>query len=236
MKAGIIIYPVLVVLALLLLGPFFFQNISYLLSEKPGGSLFQGRWDWVLLYAILFSLFIVFLVAHPLKRGSWKKTHGVYVAFIVALFAEMFGIPLTIYLLSSFMEVPRLFNEPSIAVTLTVYGTTFNLFMTSLIAGIVSILALGLIILGWRRIYYSKGELVTDGIYSYMRHPQYLGIMLVTTAWLFAWPTLPLIIMYPFLVYAYYRLARREEKEALVSFGSKYRDYMERTPMLLPFT
>ena len=75
---------------------------------------------------------------------------------------------------------------------------------------------------------------MTSGIYRYVRHPQYTGIIMVITAWLFAWPTLPIIAMWPILVFVYYRLARREEREMLSRFGKKYNDYMRKVPMFLP--
>ena len=83
--------------------------------------------------------------------------------------------------------------------------------MTSLIAAILTIFSRIIIVSGWEKIYYSNGELVTDGVYKYVRHSQYLGILIITTVWLFAWPTLFLIIMYPFLIYAYYGLSKNGE-------------------------
>ena len=87
---------------------------------------------------------------------------------------------------------------------------------------------------GWKEIYRSKNELVTDGIYGFIRHPQYLGILMITTIWLFAWPTLITAVMWPILLFAYYRLAKKEEKEMEKQFGEKYIEYKKRVPMLLP--
>ena len=56
-----------------------------------------GQWDTVIICVILFSLFIVFI---PLHRKSQKRPASVYVAFIVALALEMFGIPLSMYIVS----------------------------------------------------------------------------------------------------------------------------------------
>ena len=98
-----------------------------------------------------------------------------------------------------------------------------------------------LIVGGWRviyREYWSKdedeGRLVTDGIYSYMRHPQYTGFLLMTFGLLVHWATLPLLIMWPLLVRQYIRLAKREEEEMIEKFGKEYEDYMERTPRFIP--
>jgi len=235
-KLKYILYPLIIFIIIIFIAPYFIQNISFLISEKSTKSIIKHQWSFVLFYIILFSIFIIFLMVHPIKEYSWKKTHGIYMAFIVALFTEMFGIPLSIYLLSSFLYIPSTYNEPSIAFTFSLTGRSYNLLMTSLIAAILTIFSLIIIVSGWKKIYYSNGELVTDGVYKYVRHPQYLGILIITTVWLFAWPTLFLIIMYPFLIYAYYRLSKNEEMEMINTFGSKYKEYMERTPMFLPFT
>ncbi len=87
------------------------------------------------------------------------------------------------------MYIPSTYNEPSIAFTFSLTGRSYNLLMTSLIAAILTIFSRIIIVSGWEKIYYSNGELVTDGVYKYVRHSQYLGILIITTVWLFAWPT-----------------------------------------------
>jgi protein-S-isoprenylcysteine O-methyltransferase Ste14 len=76
--------------------------------------------------------------------------------------------------------------------------------------------------------------LVTDGIYSYIRHPQYTGFMLMTLGLLVHWATIPLLVMWPLLVVQYYRLAKREEVEMIAEFGEEYSSYMEKTPRFFP--
>jgi protein-S-isoprenylcysteine O-methyltransferase Ste14 len=98
-----------------------------------------------------------------------------------------------------------------------------------------------LIIQGWRiihREYWSKeedeGRLVTEGIYSYVRHPQYTGFMIMTLGLLIHWATLPLLIMWPLLVRQYYKLAKMEESEMIDKFGEEYQSYMKKTPRFFP--
>ncbi|MCC6804805.1 MAG: isoprenylcysteine carboxylmethyltransferase family protein, partial [Anaerolineae bacterium] len=98
-----------------------------------------------------------------------------------------------------------------------------------------------LVIVGWRVIhqrFWSKeegeGELVSEGIYDTIRHPQYTGFMLVTLGMILDWATLPLLIMWPILVAIYYRLARMEERAMETQFGDAYRTYRARTGMFLP--
>jgi len=101
----------------------------------------------------------------------------------------------------------------------------------------VSIFSFLIIALGWYEIYKGRNskKLVRTGLYKYVRHPQYTGIILIITSWLFAWPTLPTLIMWPLLTGVYYRLARKEEKIAIRHFGKDYEKYMKEVPMFLPF-
>jgi len=146
----------------------------------------------------------------------------------------MFGFPLSVYLLSLLLPSPEESLPPSVAFTFEFSGTTFSLLTTSLIAGAVSILALIFIILSWTQIFQNKDELVTDGLYGFVRHPQYLGILIIITVWLFAWPTLVTLVMWPILVIKYYKLAKHEEGDMENKYGERYLAYRNKVPMLIP--
>jgi protein-S-isoprenylcysteine O-methyltransferase Ste14 len=77
-------------------------------------------------------------------------------------------------------------------------------------------------------------QLATTGAYAYVRHPQYVGFILIMLGFLFQWPTLLTLIMFPLLVVMYVRLARREEREALTEFGEAYARYTANTPAFFP--
>lgn len=235
MRKGVLAYILILAVILVTLGPVFARNVYWLLSERALSGLIEARYDWVLLYVILFSCFALFLFI-PFHRDRWQKCNIIYVAFIIALFTEMFGFPLTVYLLSSSMTLPNPDFEPAVALAVDLPGLQFKLLMTSLIAGIASIASGMMIILGWKEIYArrSRGRLVTGGIYRYVRHPQYTGIILISLSWLFAWPTLPTLVMWPVLAYAYYRLARKEERMMAERFGKDFASYKSRVPMFLP--
>ena len=194
-----------------------FEMTSSLLQEV---SLYTGRWDLVLASVILFA---AFLLCIPFKRNVNWQTHGTYAAFIIALFTEMFGFPLTIYFISSY------FGQ-------VVFQSTFLDYMTSIgmpIGYIITGVGLLLVIFGWRPIYRTE-DMVTKGPYRLLRHPQYLGFLLITGGWLIHWPTVPTIIMWPVLVLLYYKLAKKEEKEMEKKFGEKYELYKESVPMFIP--
>jgi len=192
-----------------------------------------GNWFAAVIWAAIFLLFLAFL---PFYKKSHRKPAGVYAAFVVALALEMFGVPLSMYVITWILGK----SLPDGIL----WGHTLVQFigLNGMYVAIPMYLLGGLLIFfGWQRIYRQywskdsgKGQLVTTGIYRYIRHPQYTGFLLITLGMLCEWATLPMLIMYPILVWLYSRLARREEADMRIEFGQAYDEYCSRTGMFLP--
>jgi protein-S-isoprenylcysteine O-methyltransferase Ste14 len=104
-----------------------------------------------------------------------------------------------------------------------------------MISSILIFAGIVIVYLGWKLIHASPNEIVTEGIYRNVRHPQYLGLITLISGFLIQWPTFFSVVTAPILVISYYLLAKKEEKEAISMFGEKYEDYIYSTPMMIPF-
>lgn len=199
-----------------------------------------GLWLIVLLNVAAFSLF-AFSFVRPRTGRDWR-TFGAFTAFLVALFAEMYGFPLTVYVLSGWLgnQYPALdlLSHDAGHLWSTVFGWQGDPHISP--PHVVSYLLIGggflLLSAAWERLYKAQreGVLAVSDAYAHLRHPQYVGFTLILLGFLFQWPTLLTLLMFPVLVVMYVRLARREEREALAQFGDVYLAYMKDTPGFVP--
>jgi protein-S-isoprenylcysteine O-methyltransferase Ste14 len=199
-----------------------------------------GLWSLVIINSAVFILF-AYSFFKPQTKRDWRS-FGAFSAFLVALFTEMYGFPLTIYLLSGWLQsrYPSVdwFSHDAGHLLETMFGWKANPH-----AGpfhILSFIFIGggfiLISVAWKDLYEAqrRHDLATTGPYAHIRHPQYVGFILVMFGFLLQWPTILTLATFPVLVFMYVRLARTEERDALAEFGSEYERYAASTPGWIP--
>jgi len=199
-----------------------------------------GLWGLAAANVALFLAF-AFSFAKPLSSRDWRS-FGAFSAFVVALFAEMYGFPLTIYLLSGWLQTrwPGVdwfghdaghLPEMMLGLGINPHIGPFHIASTVLIIG-----GFWLVAAAWPVLFRAvqEGSLATTGPYARIRHPQYAGFILIMTGFLLQWPTLVTLLMYPILVAMYLRLGWREDREAAARFGADYATYRSRVPGWLP--
>lgn len=195
----------------------------------------QVLWGAAVISTVVVSWFFYRYVV-PKSWREWARA-GIVQAFLIAFYAEMYGFPVTLYLLARWfdLDVAGNFWDDNLWVVLT--GTPAAM-LASMIAGYtIAFLGVVLLIAGWREVYHARqeGRLANTGPYALVRHPQYTGIFLALFGeGVVHWPTVFSLTAFPIIVIAYVLLARKEERQMIEQFGEEYRQYQRRVPMFWP--
>ena len=216
----------------IVLGPSYIEHFGWFFSTASQGNIIQGQWLVALAYVSAFVAIAYFLRPNEKNRDMWKKGVGVYSTFIIALFAEMFGFPLTLYLLSIFTGTQATTAPAQVATQFTIIGLNYSIMWTTMFAMVFSVLCAVVMLYSWKLVFKSK-KLVTTGPYAVVRHPQYSAVIALTIVWAISWPTLTTLLLAPAVTFIYYRLSRDEEKRMRKAFP-KYAGYAKKVPMLVP--
>lgn len=197
-------------------------------------------WPLVIINSAVFIIF-AFSFTKPKSPRDWRS-FGMFSGFIVALFTEMYGFPLSIYLLSGWLSSKfpglNLYSHnaghlPDVLLSWKgdPHFSPLHILSYIFIGG-------GFILLSsaWEKLYKAqkKHTLATTGLYARIRHPQYVGFVAIMFGFLLQWPTIIILIMFPILAFMYANLATIEEKEMAKEFGAKYEAYRKETPAFIP--
>jgi len=199
-----------------------------------------GLWGLVVINSAIFIMF-AYSFFKPQTGRDWRS-FGAFSAFLIALFTEMYGFPLTIYFLSGWLQsrYPNInwFSHDAGHLLEVLFGWKANPHFGPF--HILSFVFIGggfiLLSAAWKVLYEAQKRrgLATTGPYSYVRHPQYIGFVLVMFGFLLQWPTILTLAMFPVLVWMYARLARQEERDVLATFGDAYARYAAQVPGFIP--
>jgi protein-S-isoprenylcysteine O-methyltransferase Ste14 len=199
-----------------------------------------GLWSLVVINSLVFIVF-AFSFTRPRTGRDWRA-FGAFAGFVVALFTEMYGVPLTIYLLWGWLSrrvsgLDLLSHDVGhLWPTLLGWKSDPHLNPLHLLSGLLIGGGFVLLARAWRVLHEAQRahQLATSGPYAWVRHPQYVAFVLIMLGFLLQWPTLLTLVMFPLLVWMYARLARTEEREVAREFGEAYARYAATTPRFIP--
>ena len=205
-------------------------------NEAPA----YGLWSLVLINSVVFILF-AYSFFKPRTPRDWRS-FSAFSAFLIALFVEMYGFPLTIFFLSGWLQsrYPNIdwFSHDAGHLLEMMFGWKANPHLGPF--HILSFVFIGggfvLIFAAWKVLYdaQKRRALATTGPYSYVRHPQYVGFILVMFGFLLQWPTILTLAMFPVLTVMYVKLAKTEERDVQAEFGDAYAKYASEVPGFIP--
>ena len=208
--------------------------------EHSSAAPAYGLWSLVIINSLVFIIF-AFSFARPQSPRDWRS-FSAFSAFLVALFAEMYGYPLTIYLLSGWLSsrfpgVDFLSHDAGhLLEVMFGWKTNPHFGPFHILSYAFTGLGFWLLSVSWRVLYAAQRahRLAIAGPYARVRHPQYIGFVLIMFGFLLQWPTLVTLAMFPILVFMYGRLAKTEERDMLTQFGDEYRRYSAAVPAYFP--
>jgi protein-S-isoprenylcysteine O-methyltransferase Ste14 len=194
-----------------------------------------GEW-WLAAVMIVIASWLLYRYVAPKGWREWSGA-GLIQAFIISLYAEMYGFPVKIYVLTTVFGLKIAWLHPSGHLWTTLLGFGYLSDVIEMLIGFTFVIfGISLLIEGWREIYHAQWEnrLAMDRLYGVVKHPQYTGIFLAPFGQLIHWPTIPALALFPFIVWFYVRLARKEERAMVECVGAIYKANMHRVPMFFP--
>ena len=199
------------------------------------------NWWLVGIYVVLVGVFL-YGILQPRRKTEWKSA-GAAQAWVIALYAEMYGTPLTAYAVMNLVgrsteDAENHYNGHlwPVIFGLSDYNLVLAQFVTVVLGQTLIVVGAILATVGWRQLHSAvkRGEMATRGLYRYIRHPQYTGFFLFLLGSVINWPTIATVLTLPVLCYVYWRLAHTEENDSRELFGEAYDQYARKTGKFLP--
>lgn len=199
-----------------------------------------GLWPLVIINSAIF-IFFAFSFTKPKVATDWRSL-GAFSAFVVALFSEMYGFPLSIYFLSGWLEsqYPGVdflsHNNGHLLHQLLGFEGDPHFDPLHIASNLLIVFGFVILASAWNVLHAAQKTqtLASVGWYARVRHPQYLAFIIIMFGFLLQWPTIPTLVMFPILVVVYIKLAKSEEHKALEEFGVEYARYRDHTPAFIP--
>ncbi len=227
-------FPYRVMLMILAIIPLFFIADFYIhfYSHFTGTLLPNAITQQWLIVVLNIILFVSFLIPLSFRRKVNWKEYGLVTAFFISLFLEMYGIPLTLFFASNYFSAPGV-EVPNSVIRFQFLGVDIGMTAAMVYGTVLMLMGMCLIIIGWVTLYrnYEEDSIVTKGIYSHSRHPQYFGFILIVVGWLVGWPTILTVVFAPILIFMYVRVSKIEEKE--LSEIEEYQMYKDKVPFFV---
>ena len=212
---------------------FWFAQNQFTLIFSVAAVGYPHNLMYVILNFILIGIFVLFI---GFRKKMARLPASIYIAFIVALYIEMYGFPLTMYFFTWAIGSGSVSTLWYLISAITGVELFYSLFMGVIvpISNLIIIIGMLLAIFGWTKIFRAKNKLIKTGIYSYIRHPQYLGFLFITMGMNILWVTFSTLALWPVLAFLYYRLAKDEDKQNEEEFGENFKTYKNNVPMFIP--
>src|SRR4030042_2856098 len=180
--------------------------------------------------------------------SSMKRTFWTVVIIYLLISFEFFYMasPFAIYFYSIYGPGLNFINNNSVLAWLmsiflahiVVETSSALLNLHNILGAVLAIIGFLAFCIGAGQVYYYKifrKGVVMDGIYNFIRHPQYLSLAICSFGLLLLWPRYIVLLSFIAMIFVYYFLAKVEENECEGKFGKSYIEYKNRTGMFLPF-
>jgi protein-S-isoprenylcysteine O-methyltransferase Ste14 len=179
---------------------------------------------------------------HFLKRTTAGS--AILLSFIIALEIVIMISPFALFFYSVFNPFLLALNQSSITRWLTAFFLPHMIVPPNDVLKVIRILGSVFFVAGmvvfivcaaqvyWGRLL--KSGTATGGLYTFIRHPQYVGLAFAAVGLAIMWPRYLTLVLLAIMLFLYYLLARDEERRMSARFGDAYQTYTMRTGMFVP--